>query len=126
MDETDIRLKRAFADVDCGQVHYWRGSVRNEVPLVMLHGSPGSSYSLLPYGHILARTRDVILIDTPGNGDSSATTNARPAIEDLARVISQALSHIGLSNYYLYGFHTGASIAIALASAPATKVEKLI
>lgn len=119
-------MRRAFADVGPGQVHYWRGTLRQETPLVMFHGSPGSSHSLLPYARILARTRDVIVLDTPGNGDSTPCEVANPGILDLAAVLSGAIRQVGVAQYFAYGYHTGASIALALAKSEPGRVRKLI
>lgn len=119
-------MRRAFADLPHGQVHYWRGPLREGTPLVMLHGSPGSSHSLLPYARILCETRDVIVLDTPGNGDSSPCATGEPTIPGLADILSQAIRAIGIRQYFAYGYHTGASIAIALATSEPERVRKLV
>lgn len=119
-------MRRAFADVGRGQVHYWRGSLRQQTPLIMLHGSPGSSHSMLPYARILSESRDVIVIDTPGNGDSTQCEVESPTILDLASVLSKAIREIGVERYFLYGYHTGSSIALALSNTEPERVRKLI
>lgn len=119
-------MRRAFADVGLGQVHYWRGSLRDETPLVMFHGSPGSSHSLLPYARILSQTRDVIVMDTPGNGDSTPCEVESPTIPNLAAILAGAIRQIGVAQYFAYGYHTGASIALALERTDAGRVRKLI
>lgn len=108
-------LRRAFIDLPHGQLHYWRGEIRNAHPLIMLHGSPGSSYSLLPYAKELSQWRDVLVLDTPGNGDSSPAPSSQPTIEELALIIGEALAAVGIQEGFIYGYHTGASLAISLA-----------
>lgn len=119
-------MRRAFVDAGHAQIHYWRGSLREETPLVMFHASPGSSHSLLPYARILSQTRDVIVMDTPGNGDSTPCDVESPTILELAAILSEGIRQIGRAQYFAYGYHTRASIALALAKTDAGRPRRLI
>ena len=59
-------MKRGFVDVPDGQAHYRALGDPARPALVMLHGSPGSGYSLMPLARHLARGRHVVAIDTLG------------------------------------------------------------
>jgi pimeloyl-ACP methyl ester carboxylesterase len=67
------RIRRGFADVAEGQVHYREAgqSAQGGLPLLMLHASPGSAKLLEPLMGELGRRRRVVATDTLGNGDSS-------------------------------------------------------
>ncbi|MGE0798736.1 MAG: alpha/beta fold hydrolase [Lautropia sp.] len=120
------RVLRGFVDTGATQLHYRRAGVADGPPIVMLHKSPGSGLSLVPLLTRLARQRPVIVIDTPGNGDSEPVPTVPPTIADYATTIRAGLDALGIETCDLYGLHTGASIAIEIAlSAPAT-VRRLI
>ncbi|MSP66571.1 MAG: alpha/beta hydrolase [Alphaproteobacteria bacterium] len=122
-----MRLRRGFADVSFGQIHYrTAGEGRPGVPLVMFHGSPGSSFSLHPLVARMGETRRVIGPDTPGNGDSTPHPKAAPEIADLAQAHAEAIQALRLGPVDLYGFHTGASIAIELSIQRPALVRRMI
>lgn len=123
-----VRVRRGFADIDEGQVHYRhaglekRGSIR---PLVMLHASPGSALMLEPLIAAFGRTRPVIAPDTLGNGDSSPPRPAQPEIAYFADAQIRALDALGIDQFDLYGSHTGGNVAIELAIAHPDRVRSL-
>jgi len=118
-------MKRAFADLAERQVHY-RHAGQGGVPLVMLHGSPGSSRQLERLGDAVARTRQVIAPDRPGNGDSPALSLKEPAIADYARADLAFLDAIGVGAFDLYGSHTGANVAIEVALQAPERVRRVV
>ena len=61
-------IKRGFADTAVGQVHYrmTRPTGVTARPLVMFHGSPSSSLSLVRLMAHLGESRTVIAFDTMG------------------------------------------------------------
>lgn len=83
-------------------------------PLVMAHMSPLSSEFLLPLAAELAASFTCYLPDTPGYGLSDPLPGT-PTIEDYARRLLQAMDDLSLQRPMLYGAHTGAKIALALA-----------
>lgn len=122
-------LRRAFADLPHGQIHYRTAAGVTETvtcPLVMLHASPGSSKQLAVLASDLARDRTVVLPDTPGNGDSTALPLDAPAIADYAAHVIAFLDAIGLNRVDLYGSHTGASIAAECALLFPDRVRRVI
>lgn len=118
------RIKRAFADVPHGQMHY-RHAGSGE-PLLMLHASPGSSRQLVNLIADFAGQARVIAPDTPGNGDSNALSDQEPTIPDLASAMVAFLDSLGLDRVDLYGSHTGAAIATELAILAPDRVRRLI
>ena len=77
-------IKRGFADIAEGQVHYRLARARKpsgNAPLVLFHSSPLSSQVLSKFALQLNETRDVIGFDTLGQGDSCRPAVAEPTID---------------------------------------------
>jgi pimeloyl-ACP methyl ester carboxylesterase len=108
------KILRHFVEIPDGQAHYRTCGEPALPPLVMFHGSPGSSYSLVPLMRHLAAGRHVYAIDTVGNGDSSPASAETPDIAHLAESHFHAARAIGLTRFDVYGYHTGAAICTEL------------
>lgn len=122
-----MRLKRGFVDTSFGQIHYRScGSGNGGVPLFMFHGSPGSSFSLSQIICHMGASRHAIAPDTPGNGDSTPLPDEQPSIGDYAEAHAQGITGLGFEHVDLYGFHTGASIAIELSIRHPGLVRRMI
>jgi pimeloyl-ACP methyl ester carboxylesterase len=123
-------IKRGFADVEGGQIHYREagpGDVKDGgTPLVLIHASPGSAKALEPLMAAFAPSRRVIAPDTMGNGDSAGAMPEQPEIPFFAARLLEALDALGLERFDLYGTHTGGSIAAELAIAAPGRVRKLV
>ncbi|HEV7267074.1 MAG TPA: alpha/beta hydrolase [Falsiroseomonas sp.] len=119
-------VRRGFADVPGGQVHYREAGRGLGRPLVLIHASPGSSLMLSPLIAAFGRERHVIATDTAGNGDSVVELPDAPDIGCFARHHLAALTSLGVAGFDLYGTHTGASIAAEIALAAPDRVRRLI
>ncbi len=108
-----VSIRRGFADVAHGQMHY--RAAGDGAPLLLLHGSPGSSKQLVKLIADLSAGRRVIAPDTAGNGDSDGVPLDTPTICDLAAVLPGFLDALGIDHLDVYGSHTGAAIAAELA-----------
>ncbi len=108
-------IRRRFADVKHGQVHYREAGPPAAPALVMLHTNPTSSRSLEPLMRRLGARRRIVAPDTPGLGNSTPLPMAAPAIADYAAAIGETLDVLGIARFDLYGTHTGANLAAELA-----------
>lgn len=117
-------IRRAFADVAHGQIHYRHAG--SGVPLLLLHASPGSSRQLVSLIEDMADGTRIIAPDTPGNGDSTPLPLDVPEVADLARAILEFLDSAGLERVNLYGSHTGAAIAGELAILAPERIDRLM
>lgn len=117
-------IRRAFADVAHGQIHYRHAG--SGTPLVLLHASPGSSRQLVSLIEDMADVARIIAPDTPGNGDSASLSLDVPEVADLARAILEFLDSVGLERVNLYGSHTGAAIAGELAILAPERIDRLV
>lgn len=119
-------IRRHFVDIAEGQVHYRACGSPDRPALVMFHGSPGSSFSLTPLMTHLAERRHVIAIDTLGNGDSSPARSDTPEIFDLADAHRRAIAQIGLTQFDIYGYHTGTAICTELTIASPGHIRRIV
>ena len=119
-------IRRGFADIAGGQVHYREAGRGLGRPLVLIHASPGSSLMLAPLIDAFGASRHVIAPDTLGNGDSAGAMPDAPGIDFFAVAHLAALDALGLDRFDLYGTHTGAAIAIEIAIAAPQRVRRLI
>jgi pimeloyl-ACP methyl ester carboxylesterase len=121
---------RAFVRLREGLLHYRHsGEARAGArPVWMMHASPASSRSVEPLALELAHRhgRRVFAPDTPGNGDSAPLALAEPQLGDYADAFVRALDALQLGRVDLYGFHTGAHIAIEMALAHPDRVGALV
>ncbi|EJL34011.1 alpha/beta fold hydrolase [Novosphingobium sp. AP12] len=122
---TQVRIRRGFADLAQRQVHY-RSAGEKGQPLLILHASPGSSRQQVRLIEDFAGEAMVFAPDTPGNGDSEALGPEEPEITALAAVMLEYLDAIGLEQVRVYGSHTGAAIAAELAIMAPERVSHLV
>ncbi len=138
--------ERAFVRLREGLLHYRHvgdqaeagsaGAAHGRRPIWMMHASPASSRSLEPLVLELANRhgRRVFAPDTPGNGDSAALSpppalaggSAEPELGDYADAFVRAMDALRIEQVDLYGFHTGAHIAIEMALAFPDRVGRLV
>ena len=107
-------VRKGFVDVPHGQDHFRYGG-RGPV-VVMLHGSPRSSVQHVPNIEWLGEHFTVIALDTPGCGSSTPLPLASPEIPDFAASLATTLTALGIERCALYGFHSGAKIALQFAA----------
>ena len=100
------------------------GAPAGQRPLVVLHPSPFSGALIVPLAQELARTRGVLLLDTPGYGDSERLALLEPSIADFADAILAALR--GLGDLDVLGMLTGSVIAAELALRSGGRVKGLV
>jgi pimeloyl-ACP methyl ester carboxylesterase len=124
-----VNVDRGFARIAEGLVHYRRAGAPDRHatrPLWMMHASPASSLSLVPLMLELAGSRPTLAPDTLGFGDSAPPARAEPDVAYYADAFLRALDALGIEAVDLYGFHTGAHIAIEMALARPGRVGRIV
>jgi len=121
------RVRRAYADVAHGQMHYaecgatWTAGA---LPIVLLHQTPRSWREYAEMLPLLGTHRRAIAIDTAGFGESDAATAA--SIEAWAEAALQLLDAIGVERAHVVGHHTGGVIAVEIAARAPARVASLV
>ena len=84
------------------------------LPIVLLHGSPGSAGDFRRLGPLLAESRRAIAIDLPGFGASARSV---PDYSILAHAVyvRDLLDHLGIERFHVLGFSMGGGVALHLA-----------
>lgn len=102
-----------YIDTPFARVHLRRaGSATKSV--MVLQSAPGSTEPLTNVIRGLSKVRSVIAPDFPGNGDSGKPSGP----VDIARIAGMMLSiadALGLTEFDLWGTHTGALVALEMA-----------
>jgi pimeloyl-ACP methyl ester carboxylesterase len=120
-----MMITRHFATIPAGrfgprQVHYRRAG---QGPLVLLlHQSPLSSRDLEPTMQRWCHHFTMLAPDTPGYGLSDPFGRDRVEMEDIADAVVEFMDAVGIECAPVYGFHTGAMIAAALAESHPERV----
>lgn len=101
-----------------------------EMPLLFLHGFPGSSYSWENVAYALLEKHPgryrLLIPDLIGFGESDPAS-ADLYTEDQARAIADLLKHLGISSLYLAAHDFGGPIALTLLRLyPEFKIRKLM
>lgn len=119
-------IHRGYVDVFGGQVHYAATrELGHGIPIVMLHQTASS---WLGYVDVIAELADdyqVIALDTPGFGGSDPLVSP-VTIARLGEALLAAIDGLEIGQFWLYGHHTGATLAAWVASHHPTRVRKLI
>ncbi len=119
-------MRRRFADLPWGQVHYRTGGHGGAVPLLMLHGAGSNGAAVLPLAAAMAESRQVLLPDLPGCGDSDPLPGDPIEIADIARALLAVLDAIGVAECDVLGGHLGARLGIELALSAPGRIRRVI
>ena len=96
-----------------GQTWYSkRGSRSKNIPLIALHGGPGSGHSgMTPYLD-LSHSRQVLIYDQIGCGRSSVTDKSRWTVTTFVRELDFLLKAWDITEFHLLGTSWGGTLAL--------------
>ncbi|MDQ6639532.1 MAG: alpha/beta hydrolase [Pseudomonadota bacterium] len=128
-------VRRAYADVAHGQMHYAecvaadaalgaRAGRDDATPFVLLHQTPRSWREYAEVLPLLGARRRAIAIDTAGFGESDSVPGAA-GIETWADAALQLLDAIGIERAHLVGHHTGGVVAVEMTARAPARVASL-
>jgi pimeloyl-ACP methyl ester carboxylesterase len=118
-------IRRAFADLSGGQVHYARCGDPAAAAVLLLHQSPRSWAEYRAVLPLLGAHHDAIAMDTMGFGDS-APWPGPASIERWAGIAVELLDSLGIERAHVVGHHTGGVIAVELAAGYGERVRSLV
>lgn len=117
-------VRRAFADLPHGQVHYAACGDPRAPAVLLLHQTPRSWLEYREVLPLLGQRWRAIAMDTAGFGDSAPV--ADPCIERWAEVACHLLDALGIARTHVVGHHTGGVIAVEMAAAQPARVASLV
>ena len=118
-------VRRAYADLSGGQMHYRSAGATSAPVVVLLHQSPSHSVMYETLMTALADRFYLLAPDTPGFGNSDPLSSSDADIPAFAKAMAQFLGVMGIDRCHLFGHHTGAAIAAELAATRADLVRSL-
>ncbi|WP_152362035.1 alpha/beta fold hydrolase [Microlunatus speluncae] len=110
------KTRHLTREVDGLQVHYRESGVPASTAVLLLHGSPSSSYSFREVLPSLGEHAYAIAPDLPGFGFSDAPPPAEYTFERLAAAVDALVVSLGVERYVLYltDFSTPVGYLLAL------------
>jgi pimeloyl-ACP methyl ester carboxylesterase len=120
-----MKIRRAFADLSPGQIHYAECGDREAPAVLLLHQSPRSWTEYRAVLPLIGARHRAIAMDTVGFGDSAAG-DAPASIEQWARVACELLDALQIRSATVVGHHTGGVVAVELAAAFPDRVRGLV
>lgn len=120
-----MTIRRAFADLSVGQVHYAECGDARAPAVLLLHQSPRSWTEYRAVLPLLATRCRAIAMDTAGFGDSAAI-DGPASIEAWARIAIELLDSLGIERCDVVGHHTGGVIAVEIAAQAPARVRGLV
>lgn len=85
----------------------------DQLPVILIHGSPGDSSNLVELAVVLSRTRRVIVPDLPGFGASS-TNISDYSFRAHAFYVRQLADHLKIEKFHALGFSMGGGVVLNL------------
>lgn len=124
----DTQVRRRFADLTEGQVHYWQGGppASDKTPLLFLHPGPHSARVQVPLLEALAKHRPVYAPDIMGMGDSSAPPDDATDLSYFADAVLRYADAVGLERFALYGSNLSARISVEMAFQQPDRIHTLM
>jgi haloalkane dehalogenase len=119
-----VRIWRAYTKVSTGQIHYRFTGTTGKPVLVLLHQTPSTSAMYEDLMLAMADDYRLFAPDLPGMGQSDPLSGPL-TIGALAATITEFLDELCVDRCYLFGHHTGASIAAELAATAPERVSAL-
>jgi pimeloyl-ACP methyl ester carboxylesterase len=120
-----VTIRRAYADLPHGQVHYAACGDLKAPAVLLLHQTPRSWAEYRDVLPLLGARYRAIALDTAGFGASDPLPGPA-SIEGWAAVAVQLLDVLGIARAHVVGHHTGGVIAVELAARHGERVGALV
>jgi pimeloyl-ACP methyl ester carboxylesterase len=120
-----MRIRRGYADLPHGQMHYAECGDAGAPPVLLLHQTPRSWAEYRGVLPLIGARRRALAMDTPGFGGSDPLPEPA-SIEAWAGAAVRLLDVLGIAQAHVVGHHTGGVIAVELAARHAQRVRSLV
>jgi pimeloyl-ACP methyl ester carboxylesterase len=120
-----MKIRRAYADVPHGQVHYAECGDTGAPAVLLLHQTPRSWAEYRAVLPLLGTRYRALAMDTVGFGDSDPLPGPA-SIEAWANAAAQLLDTLAIERVHVVGHHTGGVIAVELAARHSERVRSLV
>jgi pimeloyl-ACP methyl ester carboxylesterase len=110
----DWRLTQTYQS-PAGKVSWDRLGPAGESPIVLLHGTPFSSYVWRAVAAALSRDHEVFVWDMPGYGQSEKSARQDVSLRAQSRLFADLLVHWGLTEPTVIAHDVGGAVALRAA-----------
>lgn len=109
------RIWADFVQADGASFYCRRNTDGQGRPVVLIHASPGSSYSMDRHAKALIGKRPVIAIDLPGNGELDNPMGLTVTVEAQAKYLAAAIKAAGYTEVDVFGYWGGCAVGVEFA-----------
>lgn len=108
-------------------IYYEESGNPQGIPIVFLHGGPGSQSKAKHRRRFNPKKYKIILFDQRGCGKSTPLGELRENnTKELVNDLEKLRSHLNIKKWHVYGFSWGSTLALAYAESHPTKVSALL
>lgn len=118
-----LGVKRAYADTDYGQIHYFTAGSGH--PLLLMHATNHSARIFADLLPLLSDEYQVVAPDYLGFGFSDPLPDD-VTMADMSESMLGVLDAVGAETAHVFGLHTGNKIGVHLGARRAERLEKLV
>lgn len=130
VQDTNGAVRKGYLPSKYGQLHYRYAAPaeakRTGLPVLLFGCVPCSSVAFKELLGELATDRVAIAFDSPGYGQSDTPPTALPSPLDYAAIFIAALDELGVEKVDVFGDHSGAVLALAMAAFAPDRVGKVV
>jgi pimeloyl-ACP methyl ester carboxylesterase len=109
------KIWQQYAQVSGGSMYVRCNTDCNGRPIVFVHASAASSYSMDGFMKPFIGKKPVYAIDLPGNGESDNPMGQAVTVEAQAKYLAEAIRALGLNEVDMFGYWGGCSVAVEVA-----------
>jgi len=120
-----VSIKNGYVETQDGQIHYRSCEGEEGIPIVFFHQTASSSQSYERIMTLLEGKYPTYAMDTPGFGQSFFPAET-PTIAYYVKILLEAIANLGVTEFHVFGHHTGAAIAAEMAATAPDRVKTLM
>ncbi|MDX2143827.1 MAG: alpha/beta hydrolase [Rhodospirillaceae bacterium] len=109
------KIWQEYFQVDGGSMYARRNTDGKGRPIVFIHASAASSFSMNRFMAPFIGKRPVLAVDLPGNGESDNPMGKDVTVEAQAKYLAQAITAAGYKEVDIFGYWGGCSVGVELA-----------
>ncbi|NKB42754.1 MAG: alpha/beta fold hydrolase [Alphaproteobacteria bacterium] len=117
-------MRKGYVDTSQGQIHY-RVKDGAGTPIICFHQTASSSAMFEKFAAEYDGSEPIYALDSPGFG-GSFDPDGMPTMAEYADTLLDAIKALGFDKVHLFGHHTGASLAIEIATVDPSRVGSLM
>ena len=118
-------IRKGYVDAKGIQIHYRRCGASKGLPLVFLHQTASSSQMFEKLMGELEAEYTMFALDNPGFGQSDFPLET-PTTRYYVETLLEALGHLGIEQFHVFGHHTGACLGCEMAAIHPERVKSLM